>query len=223
LSIGRARSENDEEAALNKALREAIAYHEAGHMIAAWRSRVKIRRATIVPAGDFYGIVDHESPLRGVRLEIDGSDRARLKAEKAILILLAGPAAQRCFRVTSWRSHHGRGDYDGARDLALRLHGSGELATAHLKWMQAQARALVAANWRFVRAFARRLLQDDTLEYRVIQEIMVTEAAVLGWQQAATDRGSRNAPKSTLANLRRQGRLRARLEAAHDGRRPSPT
>jgi hypothetical protein len=49
--------------------------------------------------------------------------------------------------------------------------------------MQAQAQALVAANWRFVRAFARRLLQDDTLEYRAIQEIMVAEAAVLGRRQ----------------------------------------
>jgi ATP-dependent Zn protease len=160
---------------LNKAMREAIAHHEAGHMVAAWRGRVKIRRATIVPAEDFYGLVDHESPLRGVRLGIDGSDRARLKAEKAILILLAGPAAQRRFRARSWRSHHGRGDYAAASDLALRVQGS-RLAPAYLKWMQAQAQALVVSNWRFVRAFARRLLKDDTLEYRDVQEIMATKA-----------------------------------------------
>jgi hypothetical protein len=114
-----------------------------------------------------------------VRLEIDGSDRAKLKAEKAMLIWLAGPAAQRRFRVKSWRSHHGRSDYDSTRDLALRLHGSGELATAYLKWMQAQAQAFVAVNWRFVRAFARGLLKDDTLEYRDIQEIMVTTEATV--------------------------------------------
>jgi hypothetical protein len=147
-------------------------------MIAAWRSRVKIRSATIVPAEDFYGLVEHESPLRGVRLGIGGSDRARLKAEKAILIWLAGPAAQRRFQVASWRSHHGRGDFANARDLALRLHGSSELAAAYLKWMQAQAQAFVVANWWFVRAFARRLLKDETLEYRDIQEIMVAAAKV---------------------------------------------
>jgi hypothetical protein len=165
---------------LNKALREAIAYHEAGHVIAACRSGVKIRRAAILPAQNFHRFVDHESPLRGVRLGIDGSVRAKVKAEKAILILLAGPAAQRRFRVKSWRSHHGRGDFDSARDLALRLYGSGELAVAYLKWMHAQAQALVAMDWRFVRAVARRLLKEDMLQYRDIQEIMATEAEIRG-------------------------------------------
>jgi ATP-dependent Zn protease len=28
---------------------EATAYHEAGHMVAAWRMRVKIHKVTIVP------------------------------------------------------------------------------------------------------------------------------------------------------------------------------
>src|SRR5580700_11422788 len=129
---------------------EATAYHEAGHMVAAWRHHLKIRRATIIPAEDFAGRVDHESPLRGIQLDIDGSDRANLKAEKAILISLAGPAAQRRFRPSSWRSYHGLGDYEIAIDLALRLQGSGALAAAYLRYLQLRADSLVESNWSFV-------------------------------------------------------------------------
>jgi ATP-dependent Zn protease len=151
---------------------EATAYHEAGHMVAAWRQHLKIRRATIIPAEDYTGRVEHESPLRGIRLDIDGSDRAALKAEKAILICLAGPAAQRRFRRSSWRTHHGAGDHEIASDLALRLQGSGKIATAYLGYLQLRADSLVESNWNFVELFAQRLLELKTLEYREIRYLI---------------------------------------------------
>ena len=64
-------------------------------MAAAWKLHLKIRRATIVPSDDFAGIIEHESPLRGINLAIDSSDRAETKTDKAMLICLAGPIAQR--------------------------------------------------------------------------------------------------------------------------------
>ncbi len=71
------------------------AYPEAGHMVAAWRMRLEIDEATIVPTENYQGRIVHESPLRGIQLDLDGSDRAEIKANKAVLICLAGPAAQR--------------------------------------------------------------------------------------------------------------------------------
>jgi hypothetical protein len=85
--------------------REATAYHEAGHMLAAWRTGIRIKRATIVPGKGFAGLVEQESSLRRTQLD---SDRARLRAEKWVLIALAGPAAQRHFRRRSWRAFHGQ-------------------------------------------------------------------------------------------------------------------
>ena len=64
-------------------------------MAAAWKLHLKIRRATIVPSDDFAGIIEHESPLRGINLAINSSDRAETKTDKAMLICLAGPIAQR--------------------------------------------------------------------------------------------------------------------------------
>ena len=81
---------------------EATAYHEPGHMVAAWRMRMKIHKATIVPAQDYAGCVHHDSPLRGINLEVDGSDRAEIKANKMVLICLAGPAASAITTPNPW-------------------------------------------------------------------------------------------------------------------------
>ena len=51
-------------------------------------------RATIVPTTEHEGRVTHANPLRGVNVGWDGSDRARRRSEAAIVVLLAGPAAQ---------------------------------------------------------------------------------------------------------------------------------
>ena len=143
--------------------REATAYHEAGHAFAAWVLGLPIKRISIRPDGDAKGFVQHRSPLAGIRLDIDNSDRARLKAEKAILICLAGPAAQRKFNPRSYRKHHAASDFDLAGDLALRLNSSGEAASAHLAWLQIRAADLVSARWHVVSAVARLLLEREEL------------------------------------------------------------
>ena len=74
-----------------------VAYHEAGHAIAAWRlsGRQHLYRVTIVPDADSLGSTYHD-PFHGIRLD-DGDDSPRVqrRAENAMLIALAGPAAQR--------------------------------------------------------------------------------------------------------------------------------
>ena len=151
---------------------KATAYHEAGHMVAAWRQGMKIRRATIVLSAKFMGQVEHESPLKGIRFDIDGSDRAYLRAEKAILICLAGPAAQRHWKPRSWRHYHGAMDYELAG--TLRLQGSGELATAYLRWLDVKARSSIENNWRLVVAFAGRLLERGSIDFAEIEEVIAS-------------------------------------------------
>ena len=112
---------------------KATAYHEAGHAIARWQFRFMVYRATIITTGDEAGSVTGENPLRGINLENDGSDRARIRAEKAILISLAGPAAQRRYKPRSWRHHHGRADFECAAEIAIRICGDAETTNAYLK------------------------------------------------------------------------------------------
>ena len=109
------------------------AFHEAGHVVAAWRRGLKIHNVTIVPGPGFQGMVKHSPPMRGIRLDCDGSNRARLRAESAIVVCLAGPEAQRRHSPRSWRSYHGARDHEKAVDLAMSLNGSDEAVNAHLK------------------------------------------------------------------------------------------
>lgn len=65
-----------------KAARAATAYHEAGHAVAVWRHRSKLYGVTIKPACDALGPMHHDSPLRGINLDVDGSDSVRLRDDQ---------------------------------------------------------------------------------------------------------------------------------------------
>jgi len=141
----------------------ATAFHEAGHVVAAWRRGLKVYGATIVPAPGIAGKVEHANPLHGIRLEFDGSARARQRAEAAIIVCLAGPEAQRRHRPRSWRSYHGWHDHERAADLASSVNESGEAANAHLKWLEIVTRDELATLWPFVETIAAALVDRQTL------------------------------------------------------------
>lgn len=148
---------------MRKTALKATAFHEAGHAVIAWRFRLKVRSATIVPTIGTSGEVASASPLRGIHLDHDGSDRAHQRAETAIIVYLAGPAAQRRHSPHSWRSYHGRIDHSAAADLALRLNGSVEVTNAHLKYLVIVARDMVAASWAHIERVADALVERGTL------------------------------------------------------------
>jgi hypothetical protein len=99
--------------------REATAYHEAGHVVVTHALGYKPKSVTIVPTRDAHGIMHYPNPLRGIQLDIDGSDRARLLAEQVIKICYAGPLAQQRYRPRSWRRYHGASYFDMATDLGV--------------------------------------------------------------------------------------------------------
>lgn len=122
--------------------RRATAHHEAGHAVIALHLGMAVRRIKLRPSDGVAGVVEHQNPLKGIRLDIDNSPRANLKAEKAICICLAGPIAQRKYNARTWRHEHGEADHALAADLALSVHG-GDLATAYLTWLTAKTKAML--------------------------------------------------------------------------------
>ena len=164
---------------------EATAYHEAGHAIAAWNLGYRPTTASIVPGGDLVGEVRHENPFPGIDFEFDGSDMTRLKIERAIIICLAGPIAQKRYRQSSWRRWHGAADYAAATELALRACGSSEIANAFLKWLGLRANSLVEDHWNAIERIAIELLKRSTLAHEEI-ELLVLEPHL----RQATNRGN---------------------------------
>ncbi len=148
---------------MRETTRKAIAYHEAGHAVAAWSCRLKILKISIIPDDELSGKVRHVSPLKGIRLDIDGSPRADGKAKDAIIICLAGPEAQRRHNPRSVRRWHASSDYDAAVDLALRVCGSGPSTTAYLRWLGIVAKDLINSRWPMVEKVAAELLVREEL------------------------------------------------------------
>ena len=137
-----------------------------------WRSGFRIRRATIIPADDVAGLVEHDSPFKGVRLETGVSEIARVQTEKAMVVCLAGPAAQRRFNSRSWRTIHGERDYQVARDLASCLNAGRAAATAHLEYLEVVAHDLVAEYWHFTNAAAQKLLLLGSLDAAQVESVI---------------------------------------------------
>lgn len=160
----------------SKSAQTASAYHEAGHAVIAYMFGYKPQAATIIPTIDTAGSVSHPNPLRGIRLDIDGSDRARLRVEKAIIICLAGPLAQRHHNRRSWRSYHGQSDYELINELALRICGSAEQASAFLKWLEIVAHDLVKMHWRQITKVAMALLERTRLSADELRVTIVGHA-----------------------------------------------
>ena len=140
----------------------STAFHEAGHVVAAWSRGVRIHSATIDPTPGFRGHTLHANPLRGIRRN-SSLAYMRDRAESAIVIYLAGPEAQQRRSPRSWRSHDGDSDYERAFELATGLNGSEEAVHAYLDWLTVVARDEIAALWPHVETVAHALVARRTL------------------------------------------------------------
>jgi hypothetical protein len=116
--------------------------------------------------------VTHENVFRGGNVEFNESELTRSRVERAIIIRLAGPIAQKRYRRTSWRRWQGGADYAVAADLALRVCGSGELASAFLKWLELRAKALIEEHWPAVERVANALLKQGVVTQDEIAALM---------------------------------------------------
>lgn len=153
----------------------ATAHHEAGHVVAAWRLGYRPWSVTIVPSEGRSGLAVFNNPLARMQIgRVGHSDRARLRIERAILISLAGPVAQRAYRPRSFRSWHSSADYVLAADLALHICGSGESAGAFLRWLEIRAKEMVGHDWSVIEALARKLVECRTIEGEALEEMLVT-------------------------------------------------
>ena len=170
-------------------MRRVAAYHEAGHAVMAYHLHLRYRRVTIDPCeldDDCAGLC--EGTGASVRIYPAGrsschyqSDRSW--AERKILQILAGPEAERRYRrrrtIDPLTDGHDGGDYAQVRDLAIRLEGTSERATAYAEWLRLEARDTVGTTsfWFQVKAVARELHRHDALTAREVREVIWTDIA----------------------------------------------
>lgn len=151
------------------------AYHEAGHVVAARIKKIPIFEATIIPERDLDGHVLHCNPLRGIKLDCDSSLQARRRAESAIIVCYAGPAAQMKYSPHSWQDFHGNDDFEMASGIAVRIYGDD--VDTHLERLDRIANDLIEARWNDVVIIAEALIKEQTLDQERIEEILEAAAA----------------------------------------------
>ena len=142
-------------------LREArcVAHHEAGHVVMAVLCEIPVRRVTIdaSPVDGFLGCCW----LGDVR---DSLDSARVEAESAALVSLAGPIAEGIAgflpNARNLEAHH----RDALEDVrhAGPMNGTAELE-AHVAYLHQRAMGMLLHYWPAVTALAAELLLARTL------------------------------------------------------------
>lgn len=164
-----------------KEFRRVTAYHEAGHAVAALQLGVGIGcdGVSIVPGEDFAGFAHVLKGFRG-RPDVEMTGAMRLKAENRVIVSLAGPVAQRIYRPSSVRGHHGRSDRASAVDLLSFFAGSTRELTAYLRWLQVRTEEYVGSSlwWTMIDAVADALIARDRLS---VSEIKVIVRDSIGW------------------------------------------
>jgi ATP-dependent Zn protease len=154
----------------------STAYHEAGHVVAAYIECIKLKKATIIPSEDYLGVVVRQRMEKRIRDafefgEITPAKRARL--ESFIMMSYAGGIAQQKHRG---RANHigSSSDYDNVVDLAMMATGSVEETEAYLKWLYVRTKQVVNVYWYLIEAIAEALLEHQTLSAADIERIMST-------------------------------------------------
>jgi len=150
----------------------AAAFHEAGHAVAAYHVKVRLRRIAI--GGD----VEHALgwlELWPPHAAANGVPDLRTEnlVERSVIVLLAGAQAE---RVGVGRANYlgGSLDFYDAVQCAGYLCRTTEEISAYLRWMQLRVRALVKSpTWQEpIEALTKCLLQRGTLGARDARAII---------------------------------------------------
>lgn len=152
--------------------REATAYHEAGHAVIRYLLAFEPKSVTISTTGTAQRVAKYGDPLRGIKLDTDGSARARLRLEKAIRISYAGPLAEKKYSP-HWRASNGAYDFRRIEELGLSAcDGSSTQVQLFLRWLEVATQEMVDAHWTAIERVAKRLLVHDRLAGAHISAVM---------------------------------------------------
>lgn len=152
--------------------RRDIAYHEAGHAVAAYDLRIALDYVTVVPTEDYAGCT-------GARFAVTEQNRwtlrdavLRSRIENIAIACFAGDAAER--RHNRRRRYGGAADFTLTFDYLLELTGSIREAEAYAKWLDIRAEQLVAQppHWAAIKALANALLKQERIGGRAARRII---------------------------------------------------
>jgi hypothetical protein len=137
---------------------KGTAIHEAGHAVAAYYLRVRIKYVTIVPKGDAHV----EFGRHGM---FDDSLRGIDRAERHIMVRFAGQIAERKHAPRSKWRRGGWIDRAAALELFSRIdHPDQKVRDLHMKLLWRKTECLVEFRWKGIQVVADALLKHKRLD-----------------------------------------------------------
>lgn len=166
----------------------AAAHHEAGH--AAMCRLMHLRIASIAVGLDESGggEIAHENPFRGARFPPGARPMTQRQMEKAVMLCLAGPMAQRKYLSGATRGEDGGTfDLDTALQVAMRFFRSKKTAVAYLGFARAwiEQKFEEPMIWAAVERLASALMVQRKLSGRQAEAILRGRSAAPRGRSAA--------------------------------------
>ena len=168
----------------------SVAYHEAGHAVAAFFLKIPLASVTIVPKEGVLGLAQFKMP-GWVKTKLDEgvANDAKLDAwiKNHIVATLAGMNAEKLF---TGRANHGGAMHDNetVADLAMVVCSSSAEIDAYLKWLGIKTQQFTKTPFfrAGVEAVAQELMQCNTLTSREVADTVrqsIQEAVLLNIQK----------------------------------------
>jgi ATP-dependent Zn protease len=148
---------------------EWVAHEESSHVVIMWALGFgrKIKLATIKPRRGSWGHVNHQKMLRKGDLQDNLSVAAKDRAERAILVSLAGQFGPMRIAPDEYKPSRTNPDYELVNEIIERLYPSlceqDMTGARYLSYMEAKAQRLVWQHRKEIEAVAKALLQGETL------------------------------------------------------------
>jgi hypothetical protein len=153
----------------NQSDREPVAFHEAGHIVAAFDQDLRVDFSTIIPSGYRKGHVRPSGRM------VPKGHLLRTFVETEIIILLAGPAAEQMFIGMDVGV---KADDLKVQEFLEAINSDHEVADAHLRYLMMRVNRILTHSWDLVAAFAKQLLTLGSLD----QDEIVKVAVDAGWE-----------------------------------------
>jgi hypothetical protein len=149
-----------------------MAFHEAGHAVAAVAQRIGLESVSILP-DKTRGTFEYYS---GGRINVKPGEFD--VGDRGVILLLSGIASQKKHAPTSVRRFSGLTDYEKAKQLVFGRtdpQRSDDPLMVLLKnrweWLVEETRQLIEANWLVVGVVADRLLETGELSGKEVETI----------------------------------------------------
>lgn len=153
---------------------EKIAYHEAGHAVAAYYLKRRFKSVTIIPSEGYLGLLEsHKSQFKNFDPECDNSHRTVNRIGTEIMIDFAGGIAEK-MAATRYNWRGSSQDWNSAQKLACYNVDSGEQLNAYVNWLWTKSKGMMRHEWVWhaVKMLAKELITHKAISYPKARKII---------------------------------------------------